>query len=265
MTEPILQPIETPAATATPTRAKSTIGFPYDDLNAAVRVAKALHDLGDRCGHDQLAPALKYSSVENGAYKLAVATARHCGLINVERDGVTLTALGHRIVDPGEEMRARADAFLAVPLYRKVFEDYKGRTLPSTNIGLENRLVEFGVAPKQKDKARQVLQRSAEQAGYFYQGRDRLVAPVFQGQHVKEDLAPPSDQMERGGGGGGGGGGGEYHPFIQGLLQTLPPANTEWSQADQQKWLDAAKTIFGLIYKAPTLQLPAANGTGYND
>lgn len=259
MTEPVLQSVKVPAATRG--REKSTIGFPYDDLMAAIRVAKALHDLGDRCGHHQLAPELKYSSVENGSYKLAVATARHFGLINVERDGVTLTPLGHRIVDPEQETRARADAFLAVPLYGRVYENYKGKTLPSTNIGLENRLVELGVAPKQKDKARQVLQRSAEQAGYFYQGRDRLVAPIFPDKPAQEHHSL-GDQPKPGGHGGAGGGG-EYHPFIQGLLQTLPPANTEWSQADQQKWLDAAKTIFGLIYKAPTLQLPAANGSGY--
>ena len=98
MTDPILQPVETPEQ-APATREKSTIGFPYDDLTAAINVAKAVHDLGDRCGHDQLAPQLKYSSVDNGAYRLAVGVARHFGLIGSDRDGVTLTALGHRIVD----------------------------------------------------------------------------------------------------------------------------------------------------------------------
>ncbi len=255
MTDPILQPVEVPTAKPA-ARERSTIGFPYDDLNAAISVAKAVHDLGDRCGHDQLAPQLNYSSVENGAYRLAVGTARHFGLIGVERDGVSLTALGHRVVNPENETHARAAAFLAVPLYGRVYEDYRGKTLPPTNIGLENKLVEYGVAPKQKDKARQVLQRSAEQAGYFYQGRDKLVAPVFPKKPESETPAPATRDA-----GAGGGGGGDYHPFIQGLLQTLPPANTEWDSADQQKWLDAAKTIFGLIYKPPRLQLSAANGS----
>ena len=75
-----------------------------------------------------------------------------------------------------------------------------------------------------------------------------------------ERLAPaPKDET------GGGGGGGDYHPFIQGLLQELPPANTAWSEADQQQWLDAAKTIFALIYKTVPLQLPPPNGSGYSD
>ena len=35
---------------------------------------------------------------------------------------------------------------------------------------LEREMVELGVSPKQKDKARQVFERSAEQAGFFATG-----------------------------------------------------------------------------------------------
>jgi hypothetical protein len=39
-----------------------------------------------------------------------------------------------------------------------------------------------------------------------------------------------------------------YHPFIQGLLSALPPANTQWPVEARKKWLQTAENIFGLIY-----------------
>jgi hypothetical protein len=39
------------------------------------------------------------------------------------------------------------------------------------------------------------------------------------------------------------------HPFIQGLLKTLPEPETEWSGPDRAKWLQTAANIFDLIYK----------------
>ena len=38
------------------------------------------------------------------------------------------------------------------------------------------------------------------------------------------------------------------HPFIKGLLETLPPAHSDWSIPDRVKWLETASNIFGLIY-----------------
>jgi hypothetical protein len=50
------------------------------------------------------------------------------------------------------------------------------------------------------------------------------------------------------------GGGGEppfskLHPFIQGLLQTLPEPESDWPSAARVKWLQTAANIFDLIYK----------------
>lgn len=39
-----------------------------------------------------------------------------------------------------------------------------------------------------------------------------------------------------------------HHPFIEGLLKTLPESETEWTLAGRVKWLQAASNIFGLIY-----------------
>jgi hypothetical protein len=40
------------------------------------------------------------------------------------------------------------------------------------------------------------------------------------------------------------------HPFVQGLLVTLPNEGEEWPAQARAKWLQAAENIFGLIYVA---------------
>ena len=263
MTEPTLTSVENPAEEGvTKQRERSTIGFPYNHLDDAVKVAKAVHDLGDRCGHDQLAPKLGYKSVDNGAYTLKLAAARHFGLITSSKDGVNLNPLGHQIVDSARETRARATAFLTVPLYKALHEKYKGYPLPPTNIGLEAVLVELGVAPKQKDKARQALQRSAEQAGFYSQGRDRLVAPVETGESPTGIEASTGEDDRSGGGGARGGGGSQLPTLIKGLIEKLPAEGSVWSQDDQKQWLEAATVIFGLVYKVERQALPAPRQNG---
>jgi hypothetical protein len=39
------------------------------------------------------------------------------------------------------------------------------------------------------------------------------------------------------------------HPFIEGLLQTLPDPEEDWPAAGRVKWLQTAANIFDLIYK----------------
>lgn len=65
--------------------------------------------------------------------------------------------------------------------------------------------------------------------------------------HTKPDETPPPDPENNGGGSGGGGSG--YHPFIQGLLDSLPQPKSQWAVSEQAKWLQTAANIFGLIYK----------------
>jgi hypothetical protein len=42
---------------------------------------------------------------------------------------------------------------------------------------------------------------------------------------------------------------GEFHPFIEGLLKTLPPTGTDWPSKNRAKWLRAAASAFDLIYE----------------
>jgi hypothetical protein len=233
---------------------RSTIRFPYLDQDDAVKFAKAIHAVaGNSCTRDALAGYLKVSA-KAGGFNLRSGTAKMFGLVETDKGIFSLTDLGKRAVDPKQEKSARAESFLTIPLYKRVFDQYRNQMLPA-NQALEKAMEQMGVAPKQADKARQAFQRSATQAGYFAFGNDRLIAP----QGNLGDVPPPPPKFEEPKDGapsnGGTGGGGEppkYHPFIAGLLDTLPSTGspkTEWTLQGRQDWLQTAAGIFNLIYK----------------
>ena len=236
-------------------RERSTIQFPYNDLDDVVSLVKVIHDnAGLECTVDQLAGYVK-SPKTSGAFRLRMSSASTYGLTDNERGEVRLTPVGRRIVDPAQEAAARVEAFLQVPLYARVFENYAGFTLPGP-AALEKYIRDVGVAPKVTDRARQVFMRSAKQAGFFAHGEDRLVRPAVQGgpgtKPIESDAAKP--EPEHKGNGGGSGGGGRLHPFIQGLLDTIPSIpdpkeKPEWPVSERVKWLQTAANIFDLIYK----------------
>jgi hypothetical protein len=158
-------------------RERSTIKFPYNDLNSAIEIAKAIQlNAGMECTLDQLVAYLR-QSMTSGAFRLRVSAAATFGLTENERGKVKLTTLGRRIADPAQEAAARADAFLTVPLYSSVYENFKGYTLPGA-AAIEKYMRDVGVSSKQLDKARQVFLRSARQANFFEHGEDRLVRPA---------------------------------------------------------------------------------------
>lgn len=236
-------------------RERSTIAFPYADLDSVVEVVKGVHTAGGTaCDYDQLAAELKMEA-KGGGFRLRIGAAQTFGVVSYERGGrISLTDLGRQLIDPQQERSARVAAFLAVPLYQRVFEHFKGGPLPP-QAGLERAIESMGVGAKVKEKARQVLMRSAKQAGFFDAAVDRLVKPSVR-QEIPPGV-PPANEAQRqkpndqggGGTGAGGGGGGHDHPLIQGLLMTLPKPGTEWEGADRANWLTMANSIFTMIYK----------------
>lgn len=234
-------------------RGRSTIEFPYLDLEDSLEIATAVHSIGGTgCQWDQLAAQLKQAAA-GGGFRLRLISAKLYGLLTYDRGQVTLTGLGKRIADSYQQKQACVEAFLSVPLYKAIYEKFKGVSLPPT-AGLQREIEQLGVAPKQKDKARQVFLRSAKQAGFFDFGPDRLVLPSgtntqVHPEHAEPRHEPPQKQHQGMSGFGGGGGGSGLHPFIQGLLETLPKPETEWGLEERVKWLNTASSIFGLIYK----------------
>lgn len=247
---PKIDPATTQSEGATNNR--STIEFPYGDLDASVEVARGIHNAGgNSCDNDQLAAQLKMEA-KGGGFRLRINSAQSFGLVTYERGGrVSLTNLGRAALDATTEKKARMDAFLNVPLYKKVFEDFKGGALPP-QAGLERAITVMGVGPKVADRARQVMLRSAKQAGFFDQATDRLIKPIIKDNGTPPPPPPPGEEEDKNkhrNGGGGGGGGDELHPLIRGLLETLPTPGGVWSAQERLDWLSMANSILKMIYK----------------
>lgn len=231
---------------------RSLVGFPYFDLGEAVRIAKAISDnvAGGDCSDDQLGPWLKLSPKSSG-YRSRISAARMFGLLEpgVAKDH-RLSELGIRVLDQAQGRAAKAEAFLRVPLFKRVFEQCKGLQLPPP-AALERAMAQMGVADKLTARARQVMERSAAEGGYFEHGRDRLVPPG-----IKDGEAGGQKKKKKDDGGSGGGGGGDddqphkLDPIIEGLLKRLPKAGDVWPEAERGVWLDLLKGSFTLIYKS---------------
>jgi len=229
-------------------RERSTIAFPYLPLDDSVEVAKAVHTVGGQtCQWDQLAAQLQ-NSATSGGFRMRMQTAKLYGLLTYDRGTVTLLPLGTRICDQDQEKAARAESFLTIPLYKAIYEQFKNGTLPPTS-GLETAMVGLGVASKQKERARQVFQRSATQAGFFAFGTNKLVMPSIKAsstpvltpeeEQEEPEIEKKKKESERE----------RRHPLIEGLLKELPEPQTEWTTEDRKKWLEMASTIFNVIYK----------------
>jgi hypothetical protein len=152
-------------------RQRSTIGFPYMDLSKAIEMAVAIHShagLGD-CDDDQLA-AWTDQSAKASTFRVQVYAARTFGALDGEGGKHKLSELERSIVDPNQAREAKPRAFLVVPLFRAMFEKYRGGVLPPS-AALERDVVALGVSEKQKGRARQMFERSAELAGYFEHGK----------------------------------------------------------------------------------------------
>jgi hypothetical protein len=229
-------------------RQRSSIGFPYNSLQDVAEFAEKLHaNAGTaECSDAQLAAWLKMSP-KSSTFRVRVAAARMFGLIaQGATDDHVLTDLGRRFIDPSRSAAARVEAFLNVPLYRQVFSHYEGGLVPPA-AALERQIAAFGVAEKQKGRARAALEKSAEFAGFFEHGANRLVkpglGPTAQPKNPQENQPSPKSN-----GSGGGGDGFDHDPMIIGLFKRLPKPQDSWTLKERQRWLRTAAEVFDLIY-----------------
>jgi hypothetical protein len=227
------------------------ISFPYQDLEAGISVASAIMQSGGvALSRDQLAGTMKMSP-GSGTFILKVSTARLFGVVGTAQGKYALTQLGFAILDTDDKRQrlARAEAFLNVPLYRRVYDEFKGRQLPPRPHGLEQAFLKFGVAAKQRANARIAFEKSARQAGFFAAGEDRLIEPIIGAARLDDGSPSVKDVMDDGGYPERRPDLSNFHPFIQGLLESLPEPGTNWTLEGRAKWLQAAAHNFDLMYK----------------
>lgn len=246
-----------------PKRTRSGTASPYFDLDTSIKVAEAIHGMGGgSCSSDQLAHWLKYKTTRSGTYLTRIAAARHFGLIESTGDRHSVTERGMRIVAPvmeADATQAKIDAFMDVELFSKVYQRFRGSTLPAEG-GLKNLFAtpDYAILPDRIDAAIRVLTNSAEQAGFLVTSGDtrRLIMPSVVGataskaQTNGEEEKPtpasserpkawssPSVEVTSG-----------VHSAIVGLLRELPPPGTPWPSTKKQRFLTAFQSTIDFIY-----------------
>ncbi len=229
---------------------RSTIAFPYSALDSAIEVATAINDShGTQCEIGQLAGALN-TTVASGKFRSMISAARIFGLIRTQSRAAALTELGIAIVDPQGCDAAKAEAFLAVPLYSEIFNKFDGRRLPP-DPGLEAEIRALGVTEKSVRRARQTLQRSAATAGFFRSGTDRLarppaergsgttVRPPPRGDTPTETVPPERADTSRAAG---------PRDQLLGALWSKLPASGEFPDPQRSQWLRMVDLALDMVY-----------------
>jgi len=239
-----------------PKRLKSTVAFPYANLEEVAAIAKAMYGMGGvPMTRDQIANLVN-ASPDSSTFIVKLSSARTFGVLAPAPEGkLVLTDLGHRLVGDGPEaLQARVEAFLNVELYHKLVEHFQGKRLPPPK-GLEAAIVSMGVSERQGDKARQAFDRSAAYAGYFNATKDRLVAPVIavtspaqkeaptESQLIDLSPPPPSVQLVQPRVISGG-----FDPLIEGMLQRLPAPGSEWPLQRRVQWLRTLAANLAEVY-----------------
>jgi hypothetical protein len=229
-------------------RFRSELTFPYSDLESCVELAQTLHSrAGTSCDQGELAAWMNQSAA-GGTFRTRISAAKMFGLIDTGQGRATLLPLGRDAIEgSGKERAARIQAFLTPELFIKMYEQNKGHPLPPA-AAIERQIEQFGVSPKQKERARQTFLKSATYAGFIDPGTGRFVKPGIGGAREDAGAAPESERDGGNSGAGGGGGPPKIDPIIQGLLARLPKSGAVWAEAERKLWLQLLEGSFKLIY-----------------
>jgi hypothetical protein len=107
---------------------------------------------------------------------------------------------------------------------------------------------QLGVSPKQKERARQVFQKSAIFAGYIDQATGRFVRPGNGGGQVQREEPPEPKDKGKGGGAGSGGNGLNLDPLLIELLRKVPKKEEGWEAAKCVRWFRTFAMNVSQIY-----------------
>jgi len=238
-------------------REKGQVAYPWYDLETAIATARAIVEGGGLpMTREQLAGALRIAPA-GGNFILKTSAARMFGLIELVQSKFQLTQLGYLVLgkDEAKAKAARSEAFLSVPLYRRVYDEFRGKPLPPRPVGLETAFVQFGVPTKSRKIARQVFERSARQGGFFNVDPDRLIEPIIgpagsAEQQPMETTPEPSSRPSTGGNS-------QATPavsfeldeLIRGMLRRLPKSDETWTAERKAKWLRTLSQNLDYVYE----------------
>jgi hypothetical protein len=230
-------------------RQRSSIAFPYNSFGDVEKLVAAIHNnVGTgSCSMGQLAVWTQQSPKSSG-FRMQVAAARLFEVVEGDGENLRLTALGKQISDPLTVRKAKAEAFLNVPLFAALYQSHKDALLPPP-AALEREIAELGVSVKQKDRARQVFERSAEETGFFEFGKGRLVMPAVKGDQVGKGNEGNDGSGGTGGGSGSGNGGDlDLDPLLMALLRKIPKADAGWPKEQRIRWFKTFAMNVSQVY-----------------
>jgi hypothetical protein len=239
--------------------------YPVYDLNSCIALAKKVKDDGGNdCTPEQLGALMGYKNTNGGGFATRVSNAKMFGLIETVQGRYRITQRAETILYPtmeSERQQMLVDAFLSVPLYRRVYEMHKGQRLPEA-LGMQNLLHrQFDIPTGDRlIQALRVLMDSGDQAGFFRstQGRrTNLVLPIITpGTATTLEV----EQLPKNGGGGNGGGGGirggdgggsvSRGKLLDGMWEMLPPGEA-WTEPELQTWLKMLTMALRVRYRVP--------------
>jgi hypothetical protein len=228
-------------------RQRSAIQFPYTDYENVEVLANAIHTHAGHgnCSAGQLA-AWTDQSAKSSGFRTQISAARLFGVIEyADSDSLRLTDLGRRVLDPAKAKVAKAEAFLSVPLFKALFERYKDGVTPPAG-ALEREIQGLGVAEKQKARARQVFESSAQQTGFRSIAPNRLVMPAV----VTKDEKPDERKSKNGNDGDGGNTGLNLDPLLIALLRKIPEQGQEWPAERRLRWFKTFAMNVSEVYDA---------------
>jgi hypothetical protein len=109
------------------------VDYPRRSLAQSLDLAAAVDSLGGQCSEDVAANRLGRKGASGGAFNALVAAAVKYGLVESRKNTLTLTP-GYRDIklayDDDQRTTAMRAAFLTVPLFRRVYERFIGKSIP---------------------------------------------------------------------------------------------------------------------------------------
>lgn len=157
-------------------------------FSSALELAEAIYDCGGSCSMEVAAHKLNLKVT--GSFRALIASASKFGLIQMKSGTVSITDAFkgmHLSYDEKEKQSLYIDAFLKAPLYRKLYTNFKGKTIP-VDIFEKMLIKDYGVSGTAGAAASNFI-KGGQQLGFI---KDNQVLPVDEG-----NLLPITDGNEK--------------------------------------------------------------------
>jgi hypothetical protein len=232
------------------------------DLKASLAVAKAVKEQGgNACTVEQLAAYLAYKNTRGGGFVSRVAAAKAFGLIRTVQGRYETSPRAEAILYPvtnDSKQQELRDSFLGIPLYRQVYDRYRGVQLPEES-GMRNLLqTQYRIpAGGRAGLAYRVLMDSAETAGFFSANQGRRTHLIDPGSSARPAVPSNTDNGSTSapttagasiGPGSERSGRGRYSKLIEGALELLPD-EAGWDETSMDEWFEFFKSAVRMSYK----------------